>query len=89
MVKHKHFNAILDLASATVASGVVFYAYSGLRLRHPLGVDVTDSLSRRFPGFKRAGERNSNNMNFEFWQQDNHPFELYGNEMLKKAVIPA
>lgn len=33
--------------------------------------------------FKRAGERNSNNKNFQFWQQDNHHIELYGYETLK------
>jgi len=26
--------------------------------------------------FKRAGKRNSNNRDFQFWQQDNHPIEL-------------
>jgi REP element-mobilizing transposase RayT len=30
--------------------------------------------------FKRAGEKNSNNKYFQFWQQDNHPIELYGYE---------
>ena len=36
--------------------------------------------------FKRAGERNSNNKNFQFWQQDNHPVELYGYETLKQKL---
>lgn len=26
--------------------------------------------------FKRAGQRNSINKDFQFWQQDNHPIEL-------------
>jgi REP element-mobilizing transposase RayT len=26
--------------------------------------------------FERAGQRNSNNKDFQFWQQDNHPIEL-------------
>lgn len=26
--------------------------------------------------FERAGKKNSNNTNFQFWQQDNHPIEL-------------
>ena len=26
--------------------------------------------------FKKAGERNSNNKNYQFWRQDNHPIEL-------------
>ena len=36
--------------------------------------------------FKRAGEKNSNNKNFQFWQQDNHPVELYGYETLKQKL---
>ena len=48
--------------------------------------DVVDSLSRRISGFKRAGEKNSNNKYFQFWQQDNHPIELYGYETLKQKL---
>ena len=36
--------------------------------------------------FKRAGEKNNNNKNFQFWQQDNHPVELYGYETLKQKL---
>jgi REP element-mobilizing transposase RayT len=36
--------------------------------------------------FKRAGEKNSNNKYFQFWQQDNHPVELYGYETLKQKL---
>src|SRR4051812_13875295 len=36
--------------------------------------------------FKRAGEKNSNNKHFQFWQQDNHPVELYGYETLKQKL---
>ena len=32
------------------------------------------------------GKRNSNNKNFQFWQQDNHPMELYGYEMLMQEL---
>ena len=35
---------------------------------------------------KKAGEKNSNNKNFQFWQQDNHPVELYGYETLKQKL---
>ena len=37
--------------------------------------------------FKRAGAKNSNNKNFQFWQQDNHPFELHGNDMLQQKLL--
>jgi putative transposase len=36
--------------------------------------------------FKRAGKRNSNNKDFQFWQQDNHPIELNTAEMLKQRL---
>lgn len=37
-------------------------------------------------GFKRAGKRNSNNKDFQFWQRDNHPIELSNPEMLKQRL---
>lgn len=36
--------------------------------------------------FARAGARNSNNKIFQFWQQDNHPIELFTPEMLKQKL---
>jgi REP element-mobilizing transposase RayT len=36
--------------------------------------------------FKRAGERNSNNNTYQFWQQDNHPIELSSNEMMDQRL---
>ena len=36
--------------------------------------------------FKRAGTRNSNNEQYQFWQQDNHPVELSTNEMIEQRL---
>ena len=36
--------------------------------------------------FKRAGERNSNNTNWQFWQQDNHPVELTDARMQEQKL---
>ncbi len=30
--------------------------------------------------FERAGSRNKNNTTYQFWQQNNHPLELWNNE---------
>jgi putative transposase len=35
---------------------------------------------------KRAGLRNSNNNDYQFWQQNNHPIELYNYEMTKQKL---
>ncbi|MEO9964491.1 MAG: transposase [Reichenbachiella sp.] len=36
--------------------------------------------------FKKAGERNNNNKNFQFWRQDNHPIELSTNQMMEQRL---
>ncbi len=36
--------------------------------------------------FERAGKRNSNNKDFQFWQQDNHPIELSNPGMLRQKL---
>ena len=36
--------------------------------------------------FKKAGEKNSNNKNYQFWRQDNHPIELSTNEMMEQRL---
>ncbi|OJJ14375.1 transposase [marine bacterium AO1-C] len=36
--------------------------------------------------FKTHGEENSNNVSFQFWQQDNHPIELSTNQMQEQRL---
>lgn len=36
--------------------------------------------------FKSAGEHNSNNQDFQFWRQDNHPIELTSNQMMEQKL---
>jgi putative transposase len=36
--------------------------------------------------FARAGKRNSNNTNYQFWQQHNHPIELGNDERVYKIL---
>ncbi|TVR38057.1 MAG: transposase [Cryomorphaceae bacterium] len=35
---------------------------------------------------ERAGKKNSNNKSFQFWQQDNHPIELWDNYILNQKL---
>lgn len=37
--------------------------------------------------FKKAGEHNKRNKDFQFWQQDNHPVECSTNEILESRMI--
>lgn len=36
--------------------------------------------------FYEAGQRNSNNTNYQFWQQDNHPVQLSTNSMIEQRL---
>jgi hypothetical protein len=36
--------------------------------------------------FKNAGNYNRNNKDFQFWQQDNRPIELWSNEVIKQKL---
>jgi DNA modification methylase len=36
--------------------------------------------------FERAGKRNNNNTNFQFWQQNNQPVELRSNEFIDQKL---
>lgn len=36
--------------------------------------------------FKNAGKSNPNNEKYQFWQQDNHPIELYSGEVIKQKL---
>jgi putative transposase len=49
----------------------------------------TESESRRewmMGIFKEAGESNSNNTTYQFWQQNNHPIECDTSDILKQKV---
>jgi putative transposase len=35
---------------------------------------------------ERAGKKNINNIDWQFWQQDNHPIELFSNEMMDQKL---
>ena len=36
--------------------------------------------------FERAGKQNSNNVNYQFWRQDNHPIELQSNRFMDQKL---
>ena len=36
--------------------------------------------------FKKAGEKNERNKDYQFWQQENHPIECSTNEILQSKI---
>ena len=37
--------------------------------------------------FERAGKKNKHNLNFQLWQQHNHPIELSNNKMMDQRLV--
>jgi putative transposase len=37
--------------------------------------------------FAEAGKNNSNNLNFQFWQQGNHPIEIYSPKVISLKIV--
>lgn len=67
-----------------------FKSYTSRHIRKCLEENSAESKRERYMRmFKYAGEQNSNNKDWQFWQQDNHPIELWDNYMIdqKKEYI--
>lgn len=61
--------------------------HTAKRILEAIADDVQESRRERMLWmFARAGEKNSNNENYQFWQQHNHPIELHTNEMRKQRL---
>ena len=37
--------------------------------------------------FGRAGKKNSSNKDFQFWRQDNHPIEVWSEEVIHQKLV--
>jgi REP element-mobilizing transposase RayT len=52
-------------------------------------IESNDSESRKnwmLWIFKSAGKKNSNNIKYQFWRQDNHPIELDSNKLMDQKL---
>lgn len=48
--------------------------------------DQDPERNRMLDIFRKAGRENIRNSNYQFWQQDNHPKELFGNSMIEQKM---
>lgn len=65
-----------------------FKKYTG----HELIKSITENKSESrkewmLPVFKEAGQVNARNTNYQFWQQDNHPIELFSSKFILQKII--
>ncbi len=78
-----HIHLIASAKQGFVLSGIMrdFKKYTSSTIIKAISNNVYESRRNWMLWiFKKAGEKNSNNKNFQFWRQDNHPEELMSNK---------
>lgn len=64
-----------------------FKSYTSTRLRKMIAEHPQESRKEWMLWLmERAGKKNGNNKGFQFWQQDNHPIELWDNYMKEQKL---
>lgn len=64
-----------------------FKSFTSTQLRKALQENPTESRKEWILWMmKRAGTKNSNNDDFQFWQQHNHPIELSDNQIMQQTL---
>ncbi|MEP7127910.1 MAG: hypothetical protein ABI729_03540 [Chitinophagales bacterium] len=89
MTNHVH----LIISKTESAKGLPFIVgdlkkFTALKLIHVIKDNPEESRKEcLIRGFRKAGIANTNNKEFQFWQQNNHPIELITNEMTEQRVF--
>ncbi len=64
-----------------------FKKFTSISILKEIEANVQESRKRWMLWlFRSAGEKNLRNTNYQFWQQDNHPMELYSNEFMEQKL---
>lgn len=62
-------------------------SYTSMRLRKAIQENPQESRKEWMLWMmERAGKRNTNNKDFQFWQQHNHPIELDSNYLMEQKL---
>lgn len=64
-----------------------FKSFTSTRLKQEINSNPHESRKEWILWMmERAGKKNSNNNEFQFWQQDNHPIELSSNKIMQQKL---
>ena len=84
-----HFHMIAKAKDGCNLSGIIrdLKKYTSVRIVE--AIEQNNKESRKgwmLWLFSTAGKRNSNNINHQFWQQNNHPEELFSGKMIEQKL---
>jgi len=83
-----HIHLIVKAKNANLAEVIRdFKKFTSGNLIKEISVNTKESRQEWMLNlFSFAGKTNSNNKKFQFWQQHNHPIELFSNEAIDKNI---
>jgi len=84
-----HVHLILSTEEGNNLSEVIrdFKSYTSTKLKGSIKENAKESRREWLVWmFERAGKKNKRNLNFQLWQQHNHPIELSSNEMMDQRL---
>jgi len=89
VIMSNHLHLIAKAQDGFELSGIIrdFKKFTSKRIIKTIEENPVESRSKWMLSiFKKAGEYNSNNKFYQFWQQDNHPIELYTKEVIDQKI---
>ncbi|CAN5321234.1 transposase [soil metagenome] len=78
-----HLHLIISVKEGFIISDILrdFKKFTSSKIIKAISENISESRKNWVLWIlKKAGEKNSNNKNFQFWRQDNHPEELISNK---------
>ena len=86
-----HIHMILGTSGTSLLEGVVrdMKSFTSTQMHRILENPIAHQESRKewmLWMMKRAGTKNSNNNDFQFWQQHNHPIEIWSPEVFDQKL---
>jgi len=89
VIMSNHIHLIISVSSSNTLSSVLrdFKKYTSYEILRTIETNQTESRRTWMLAlFKKAGQTNSRNTNYQFWRQDNHPIELDNNAIIEQKI---
>lgn len=88
-IMSNHIHMILSTSGDQPLSGIIRDLKKFTSVKIIQAIEQNSQESRRewmLWMFARAGQKNSNNRHYQFWQQHNHPIELFDDKIMEQKL---
>ena len=88
VIMPNHIHLVISRNGEVSLSGIMrdFKKFTSSKIVEAIDSPIESRRSWMLWLFKSAGKKNSNNTNYQFWQQENHPVELVSTKFVKQKI---